>query len=316
MKKKILLTGYPGWLGDELHQKLSPNYEIFTTSELNLETDNHFCQKISNKACFKEFKEKFSLIDFKAIIHCAGIIHPKFNNDFNDINFLGSKKLIESINKKEKIIFISSNAVYGNIYNDFKMQNEMYSNPSNQYGVSKINFEKYLLNNHKNISYILRPSTFHSKNFPKKYNEYLKFVEKNFAILPKKNVYRNFTSVELLTDTICKILKSSVNPGVYNVMDKNRISIYEFHDIIERSLNIKIKRIYLHNIFFKFFFYLDKILSKLNLYNKNIHLLGEANCCTNMCGRKIDKIIDRSKYNNLEFSLSNYIENVYSKNTA
>jgi nucleoside-diphosphate-sugar epimerase len=306
LKKKILLTGYPGWLADNLYVLLSKKYSVYTISKNKININNNYELNFLKKKNLLLKENKFS-----ALIHCAGIIHPSFNSDFLKINYYAPINILKNLKKLKKIIYISSNAVYGKNIND-KPQLENYNKPDSSYGKSKYLFEEYLINNYPNNSIILRPASFHSRSFPSKYYKYFEFITKYFCILPKKKVYKNFTNLDLLTDTIIKCLKNKVRAGCYNVCDPKRITLENYHKTVEKCFNKKIIKIYVPNFFFNLCFNLDVILSKLNIYIKNIHLLGEANWSTNLSRKKFTKVFKIKKYASFGQNLKNFIKNDYS----
>tara|TARA_X000000950_G_scaffold286932_1_gene397357 strand:+ start:7711 stop:8637 length:927 start_codon:yes stop_codon:yes gene_type:complete len=308
LKKKILLTGYPGWLASELFEFFKNDFEIITLGldQPSRNNKNHISLNL------KHFNQaeliKYKKIDY--LIHCAGVIHPINNKDFYKINYEGSKKLIENLYYFEKIIFISSNAVYKRQLNR-NLQVEERANPTSEYGKSKKLFEDYLLKYHREKTFILRPSTFHFKRYPKKYDDYINFIVRYCSLLPKKEIFRDFTSLELLIDIIAQCIKFKKKPGIYNVCDAAKVSLFEFHDIIEEKLQIKLRKIYLKQNIINFFFILDKYLSLLNIYQKEIHLLGESNWETNMCRQKLTKEFTIRNYIDLRQNLSSYLKNDY-----
>ena len=294
---KILLTGYPGWLSNKLIKSLSnEKFQIHTLSKINCTKKHHFMVDIENR---KTIARIFNENKFDIVIHTAGLIHPKiFRNSFYNVNFIGTKNLLDNaiINGCKCFIFLSSNAVYGINDEKYSCDENIPTRPISDYGKSKRIAENYIINNYKNLKYfILRPASFFGGTYPKKYLDYFKFIKKYFCILPNKKIYKNFTSINLLIDTIEFLINNfSVNKsGIFNVTNKGRMTLQEFHEVVAKKFNFELKIIKLPSIFFTLFQLTDKIFSLMGIYIKNIHLLGEANWSTNINSNRIYKTLNK-----------------------
>ena len=161
----ILLTGGAGYIGshvvlalldsghsvhiiDDLstgHKKLIPDKAKFT--RCNIQDVKKITKIISNNK-------------FDAVMHFAGLIQVEESVNFPNKYFLNNTeyaiKLFDTCitNGLNNIIFSSTAAAYGfgkdNIINE-----ETNLNPQNPYAESKIKTEEYLINNKKNINYII-----------------------------------------------------------------------------------------------------------------------------------------------------------------
>ena len=295
---KILLTGYPGWLSNKLIKSLSnKKFQIYTLSKLNIAKKNHYVVDIKDTESIVRI---FKLNKFDIVIHTAGLIHPKFfRNDFYNINYIGTKNLLDNaiINGCKCFIFLSSNAVYGLNEEKYSCDEKFPTKPICDYGKSKKIAEDYIINNSKDLKYfILRPASFFGGAFPKKYLDYFRFVSKYFYVIPNKKIYKNFTSISLLIDTILYLINNfNLNKsGIFNVTNNGRMTLQEFHEVVAKKFNFKLKVIKLPSFFFTVFRITDKIFSIMGIYIKNIHLLGEANWSTNINSGKIYKELNKN----------------------
>ena len=291
---RILLTGHPGWLSNTLLEKNYQNHDIYTLSNIELKKSKHFNVDIRNK---KMLKQKLSDSEFDVLVHAAGLIHPSIKiKDFYDINFEGTKNLFElsSSLKINCFIFLSSNAVYGKKGNLELCSETSIETPINDYGKSKLLAEKYVYENISEFKrFILRPASFYGGNYPQKYEDYFNFIKKYFCILPFRDTYKNFTSLNLLSDTIYHIINNfdKIDSSILNVTDNGRISLEEYHHLISKHFKFKLRYFKLPNIFFDILSLFDNFFSKFGLYSKNIHLLSEANWNTNIDSSKVFKML-------------------------
>ena len=294
---KILLTGYPGWLSNKLIKSLSnKKFKIHTLSKLNCAKKNHYKVDIENR---EDIERIFIENKFDIVIHTAGLIHPKiFSKDLFNVNFTGTKNILDNaiLNGCKCFIYLSSNAVYGINGEIYSCDEKVTSRPTSDYGKSKKIAENYIINNSRNSKYfILRPASFFGGTYPKKYLDKFKFIKKYFCLLPNKKIYKNFTSINLMIDTIIYLINNfSVNEsGIFNVTNKGRMSLQEFHEVVAKKFNFKLKVIKLPSIFFTLFQLTDRIFSFMGIYIKNIHLLGEANWSTNINSNRIYKVLNK-----------------------
>ena len=165
---RILLTGGAGYIGSHvLLSILRDNHEVFVIDDLSTGNEHLIPDNIEFLQCNINNDEKISELlqkqKFDILLHFAGFIKVEesvqnpnkyfFNNTDNAI------KLFETCHKNglKNIIFSSTAATYGNPINNNSIREDEILNPLNPYGQSKINTEKYLLENkHKFNSVILR----------------------------------------------------------------------------------------------------------------------------------------------------------------
>ena len=162
---KILVTGGAGYVGSHAVRELLKNgYEIVVYDNLSSGFKESLPEK-DVKFIKGDLSDKDLLIDiFKersidAVIHLAAKIDVaesvKNPTLYHEENFLGSINLLEAMTQAgvDKIIFSSTAAVYGNSQYTPIDENHP-TNPTNPYGQTKLDFEKYLEQT-QNLKYIL-----------------------------------------------------------------------------------------------------------------------------------------------------------------
>ncbi len=211
MKKKIVITGGTGRLGNEL-KKVKVNYKLFfpTKKKLNI-------LKINTVRNFlKKARPNF-------VIHLAGLSRPMKEHDKNinksiNLNIIGTANLVSICSKlKIKLIYFSTSYVYPGKKGNYKESDALL--PWNNYGWSKLGGE-CAVQMYKN-SLILRVS----------------MTEKPF--IHKKafaNVKMNFMFHEDLAKILIKIIDRK---GIINVGGPTQ-TVYKF----AKKYNSKVRKIF------------------------------------------------------------------------
>lgn len=149
MAKKILITGASGFIGSFIAEK---------AIELGFET-YAAVRKSSSKRYLQDERINFVEIDFDDkksirnivsdykfdyIIHAAGLTKAPKIKDFEKVNFIATKNLVDSLietgNIPQKFIFISSMAAHGpgNDNDIIPVKSNDKPHPDTAYGKSKI----------------------------------------------------------------------------------------------------------------------------------------------------------------------------------
>jgi nucleoside-diphosphate-sugar epimerase len=245
----ILITGIHGFVGSNLVSKLKTQHTIYGL-------DIVFSQK---NGVIKTFGwnelEQIPFIDL--IIHLAGKAHDTKNTSeekaYFDINVGLTQKIFEHFLKSNasKFIFFSSvKAVADTISGDF-LTEEALPNPQTAYGKSKLEAEKYILNQSEVRSrrssdsglrspvkkiYILRPSMIHGPDNKGNLNLLYKLVQKGIPWpLGGFENKRSFTSMDNLAFVINQIIGKEIEPGIYQMADDEPLSTNQLIRMISES---------------------------------------------------------------------------------
>ena len=171
--KKILVTGGAGYIGSKLTTKLVElNYEVTVLDNLKFSSKsiNHLFNRknfnfikgdVRNKRLIKKL---IKINEF--IVPLAGLVGAPLcdrnKKEAIDVNFASIKYLSENVNKKSKIIYLTTNSGYGvgekNKYCDEKSK----LNPISLYGRTKVDAEKIIMKNKNVIAFRLATVFGHS----------------------------------------------------------------------------------------------------------------------------------------------------------
>lgn len=229
---KIILTGSSGYLGKVLINHLHKENEVICLSR----TSGEYIVELDKEIPL--FKHGFDIV-----VHAAGLAHVS-NGDlsysaFYNVNVIGTKNLLTGLERTgipEKIIFISSVAVYGRSLGSLISEAEDL-NPKNHYGRSKMVAEKLILewcNLNNVICTILRLPLTVGVNPPGNLASMINGI--------KVNRYFNIAggkarkSMVLAQDVAQYILKAAEVGGVYNLTDGYHPSFWELSKNIATQL--------------------------------------------------------------------------------
>ncbi len=225
---KIGITGSKGLLGQLLIKKLSKNKEKFT----------EFKGDISKKIHIKKWLSYNKYITH--IFHFAAISHPNYNNKKTyNVNFLGTKNIIDIVKKKKIWLFFASTShVYKKKLGKIKETDEI--KPQNYYGKTKAAAEKILIRNKSKYFKICigRIFSVYHKNQKKPFlypsiKESIKKNKKKYIYIKNGNSIKDFSNANNIINLIYKIYKNKLI-GVYNIGSGQGMSVIDF-------LNKKIK---------------------------------------------------------------------------
>lgn len=224
MKKKIIIFGSHGNLGNYLNNYLKNKYKII--SEQSLKGKINFKNVCKIKKIFLKYKPQ-------VVINLIA----KINVDECEINRLSAKQanqiivknIVEAIkgtNKKCHFIYISTDQVYSGTTN-FK-NSEKDSSPINYYGQTKLWGENEALK--IKSSTILR-TNFVGVNAVKNKNSLSDWIVKSLKNNKIIKTYSNIAFSPLNIKTLCKYINMVIVRkiyGIYNLGSKNSISKYNF----------------------------------------------------------------------------------------
>lgn len=249
MKQKVLITGSSGFIGSHIADELlKRGYELRCTIR---KTSN--LQWLKGKPIelvetsfnnLEQIKKAVEGVDY--IIHNAGAIAAKTEEDFMNSNFTATKNLLyiamNLLPDLKKFIFISSQTVSGPAKSlDKPIREEDGFNPLSPYARSKKAAEEYILS--KKDTYpivILRPSAVYGPRDPA-ILEIFQMVAKGLAtLIGFKPHYINLIHSSDLVKAIADAMESEKTTGnIYFLASKEAYSWDLIMSILKKHLNKK-----------------------------------------------------------------------------
>lgn len=230
--KKVLIIGASGFLGNYCYNKFLEenhfNVEGTRNSSLNKKLTRI---DYTNSLAFSDFITK-SRPDY--IVWCAGLKKLSLTEKDFELarkqNFYPIKTIVnyQNYHKDVSLVFISTDYVFNGLKGNYKSIDAV--NPSTNYGKSKVLAENYIIEKSPNFS-ILRAggiigkeSVFLNWLIDKiKSNETIELYDNIFTPTPIKSIFKAI-----------KILMNSSKNGIYHVTGKQKLSRYEFGNLVKK----------------------------------------------------------------------------------
>lgn len=231
MKKRTLITGLSGLLGNNLAYCLKDAYDIlgvYHTHRVEMDGIRTVSADLTRgEGLFKVIKE----FDPEIVIHCAAQANVDTCEDYQleaeKINVLGTKYLIQGIKSDAtKVIYISSDLVYDGVKGHFSEDD--IAHPLNFYGETKYKGELEALRRRNSL--ILRTNFFGWNILEDKYS----LGEWVIHELSQRNEIKGFTDCRfssIYTFELTKILDLAIQKnlsGIYNCASSTSLSKYDF----------------------------------------------------------------------------------------
>lgn len=269
-KTSVLIIGASGFIGKYLYSQLIniKSVDLYGTFN-NSKLDGLIRFNYKKKEYFKIIGKIIPDI----IIWAAGEKNLKITelslSSTLDDNLYPFISLIDSkyINKKTKIIFISSDYVFDGSKGGYSIFDK--TNPKSFYGKSKDMSEKYLMDNHKNYN-IIRAGGIVGDD-----SAFLKWLIKSFKKDNSIELFDNIfspTPIINIFNCIADILNNIIDDKIIHVTGNFDMSRYDFGVLVSKILDSKIsiiKKSYLES---ELKFYKDLSLKSSFFSNKNIEL--------------------------------------------
>lgn len=255
MKKKILITGASGFIGNAVvSQALEQGYEtwagIRSSSSRSMLQDKRINFIDLNYSDKEKLSEQLRSLTnengkFDAIVHVAGITKAIRKSDFDKINFLFTKNFVEAIIEADVVpksfVFMSTLGAIGvgDEETYMPMECDREPNPNTAYGKSKLLAEKFL-KSIPNFPYvILRPTGVYGPN-DKDYLILIKAVNKGINVgAGFKKQLLSFIYISDLVDIVFSCIDKNIVQKEYYVSDGCGYTDDEFNKIVQQALQKK-----------------------------------------------------------------------------
>lgn len=242
--KRLLVTGYSGFVGNKLVSQLQGSYQL---NLLGRKPSNLGCVYTHNLDSISSYAD--ALVNVDAVVHCAARVHIMDDvacnplNEFRAVNTQGTLNLAKQAAELgvKRFIFLSSIKVNGESTSDkapFTASDK--SAAEDPYGISKSEAEQQLLELGKQTGMeivIIRPPLVYGEGVKANFASLMRFVGKGLPLPFRaiKNNKRSLISVYNLVDLIMVCIE---HPKAANQMflasDDNDLSTAEMVDLMAK----------------------------------------------------------------------------------
>jgi nucleoside-diphosphate-sugar epimerase len=289
----VLVTGAPGWLGNELVDRLDDlDREVrclvlpgVDTSPLDPYDVDLYDGDVTDAS---------TLVDAYAggvdtVFHCAGVIHPRrlFGVEtFYDVNTRGTRNMLEAGRQHgvEHFVYVSSNAAQGfNDSPDELMTEGMPCRPESPYGRSKYLAERHVRGYGREYGIdftILRPCWYYGPGQPDRMDRLMEMIADGTPIMfGDGENRRSMTYIPELVEALCLVMErsSTARGETYWIADEEPYTTNHIYRTIARLLGVEDafspRRI--PRPASRLLEVGDKLLARLGIYEQNVHVGGE-----------------------------------------
>jgi len=255
----ILITGAYGFVGANLSSGLAqPHKHRFIALDITRQQPGVYDEFYS----WQQLNE-IDINNIDIIIHLAGKAHDTSNTvgtqSYFDINVGLTQNIFDlfvASSTKKFIFFSSVKAITDTVAGDH-LTEEALPNPKTPYGKSKLEAEKYILNewekwkeeeiakgryNQWKKVYILRPCMIHGQGNKGNLNLLFKLQQRGLPwLLGVFENKRSFCSIDNILFVVQQLIDKNIDPGIYQVADDEALSTNELIKLMALSQNKKAK---------------------------------------------------------------------------
>lgn len=293
---KTLITGAPGWLGNQLVSVLvDQSNELYRFSVdgtrkvrclilpgLDTAMLPDSVEKIPGNIC--EYASLVHAMEgIETVFHLVGIIHPKKISDLYLVNRDGLRNVLQASVSAgvRRVIVVSSNSPAGtNTDRNVLMKENDAPRPYMNYGRSKYEAEQIALEyarSNKIEVVILRPCWFYGPGQPERQTRFFSMIKSGSPLMFGDG--KNLRSMSYIDNTIQGLLLAEKCPGIsgriYWITDERPYSTLEIYQTIADILDVKMTPRNLPNLVSWGCEAADRALQAMGMYNQEIHVAGE-----------------------------------------
>ena len=223
------------------------------------------------------------------VIHTVGVIHPTTVADFDAVNHLGTRHVMQLTREvgARRVVHVSSNSPFGtNGARDDRFLNEEPYHPYLGYGVSKQRAELAVFDEVDRglDAVIVRPPWFYGPHQPARQTTFFTMVRTGrFPVLGDGGQRRSMTYIDNLVQGIVRAELTPTPAGrAWWIADAEPYTVREIVHTVGRALtaegfDVTPNRFRLPDVVGSVAESVDRLLQRNGRYNQQVHVLGEMN---------------------------------------
>ena len=223
------------------------------------------------------------------VVHTAGVIHPSTFGDFDAVNHVGTRNVLEAARRAEvrRFVHVSSNSPFGtNTHATDRFRNDEPYAPYYGYGESKMRAELAVLDavEHGLDAVIVRPPWFYGPHQPPRQTTFFRMVRTGrFPVFGDGTQRRSMTYVDNLAHGIVLAELVVTDPGrAWWIADERPYEVREIVETVGRALtdegfDVAPNRVRVPDLVGRLAERVDAVIQSRGGYHQQIHVLGEMN---------------------------------------
>lgn len=225
------------------------------------------------------------------VFHCAGVIHPRRVSEFEEVNAMGTRHVLDAAIKAgaRRFIHVSSNSPFGANPSPAHVFDESSPyNPYMGYGRSKMHGEQAVTaagERQQIETVVIRPPWFYGPGQPPRQTQFFTMIKTGgFPIVGGGENRRSMAYVDNLSQGLMLAERVDAARGqAFWIADERPYSMNEIVDtverVLERDFNIPVshKRMRVPSIVSDMARLADRAMQSAGLYDQRVHVLSEMN---------------------------------------
>ncbi|MGQ0829634.1 MAG: NAD-dependent epimerase/dehydratase family protein [Bacteroidota bacterium] len=290
----LLITGFPGWLGNRMLDVLM-NGDRFGNNAVNRKIRLLVQPKFKGLFSFPSNIEivygdimdrnslKEALKNVKAVYHLAGIIYPKKIKLLYEINFVGTKNLVDICidSGVRRLLYMGTDSICGYGRRKRIFDEHTPARPYKNYGKSKYLGEKYILDKTaegKITGTSLRGFWFFGPFMPERNMSFFNmFYWKRQLVFGNGKNYRSISHVDNIIQAFIKAEKRKETIGKWYWIGNKKpdTTVDQIYTHVANALGVTYKPLYVSGWICELFSILDIVIGFTGKLNATIHAAGK-----------------------------------------
>jgi nucleoside-diphosphate-sugar epimerase len=273
---KALVTGATGFIGSHLCEELAKRgYKVtcLVKKTSNLKWIEDLNLNLVEGDCVKRESLLDVVDDYDYIFHLAGLTKARSGDEFFHINTKGTENLIKTISERKpklkRFIYLSSLAAAGPCKSGVPVQEDTCPSPVSDYGKSKLEGEKAVLNYKDSIPItILRPPAVYGPR-DKDMLVLFKMIKKGIFFDLGKCYYSLLYVDDLIQGIILSAESKEAEGKIYFLSDPKFYTGKEIAMAISSALDVKAMPLKVPKFAMPFFAFIGEKINKQGIINRD-----------------------------------------------
>ena len=273
---KILIAGRSGLIGSFLHKHLDEHL-LLTCIDNSVVSDENDIINLDLTDIYKVERFAKNCDNFDVLIFLVGLAHAKGKGkdlpEFKKVNYETLVNTLSSFQKygkiPGKIVFASTISIYGEKIHQTIYSEDSPHKPFSPYAVTKWDAEKYLIDNFKVKSWILRFAPVYSSKFLLNIDRRTRIGDKFYRV-GDGNKRMSLCNIDNIGVVISAIISEILPHGVYNLSDPKE---YSYNELLNFQRATRVIRIPVFLI--RWLYYYGSFVNSIFLKENSIKLISD-----------------------------------------